>query len=92
MKGPSGLLAVYYLACNNDLKMKIDPQIEARGHEDGDPGVVNGKCSIKLLEYAKRYVGPAHWLYIARLPPPHDNNEWSSWYLSRLIKKQGQFL
>jgi hypothetical protein len=58
------LQAVYYLACNNDLKMKIDPQIEARGHEDGDPGVVSGKCSVKLLEYAKRYVGPAHWLYI----------------------------
>lgn len=27
VKGPSGLLAVYYLACNNDLKMKIDPQV-----------------------------------------------------------------
>ena len=35
IKGPSGLLAVYYLACSNDLRRKIDPQNESRGYQAG---------------------------------------------------------
>ena len=35
IKGPSGLLAVYYLACSNDLRRKIDPQNESRGYLKG---------------------------------------------------------
>jgi hypothetical protein len=29
------------------------------------------------------------WLYMARLPKPHDDNEWSSWYLVHLVRREG---
>ena len=29
------------------------------------------------------YLNVAQWLYLARLPSPHDDADWSSWYLSK---------
>ena len=55
----------------------------------GDTGVVSTPCNHRLLCHAYEYVSAAQWLYLAKLPAPHDNNEWSSWYLSRLVKQQG---
>ena len=55
----------------------------------GDLGVVSTVCSPQLLQYVTKYVSAAQWLYLARLPAPHDNNEWSSWFLTRLVKDKG---
>jgi hypothetical protein len=43
---------------------------------------------LPLLEYVAQFVSPAQWLYGAALPAPHDSSDWSSWYLSNLLKHQ----
>jgi hypothetical protein len=52
-------------------------------------GVLASDCPLHVLEYISRFISPAQWLYTAVLPAPHDNNDWSSWYLSNMIKHQG---
>jgi len=61
---------------------------EAGGGQEGR--VLAEQCPQALLDYAGSYMGPAQWLYSAMgLPSPHESDEWSRWYLSRLVGVQG---
>jgi len=57
---------------------KIDPHIEARGHHTTPPSppAVSAPAAPALVADTWRYLGPAQWLYLARLPSPHDTRPW----------------
>jgi len=56
---------------------KIDPHIEARGHTTRpSPPAVSAPAAPALVADTRRYLGPAQWLYLARLPSPHDTRPW----------------
>ena len=58
IKGPNGLLAVYYLACHHDLQRKIDPRLEASGHGPTAPGVAVAPAAPALVADTRRYIAP----------------------------------
>eukprot|EP01035_Chromulina_nebulosa_P038833 gene38833-52454_t len=95
--GPSALLRLYYLSCKHALQYKIDTSSyrraallqEGSGSGIVDSTVLSATCPIELLEYISEFITPAQWLYIATLPSPYDDSKWNSWYLSRLIQRQG---
>ena len=58
---------------------KIDPHIEARGHTTTtlpSPPAASAPAAPALVADTRRYLGPAQWLYLARLPSPHDTRPW----------------
>jgi hypothetical protein len=55
---------------------------------DTKKGVLSYDCPNEVVEYVSRYLSAAQWLYNSSLPAPHSSNEWSSWYLSRLVSRQ----
>lgn len=89
ISGPNGLMRVYYLGCQHTLTNKMHNVPRVLQYESKEPGVIMQNCPDEVLSYIRRYVTPAHWLYVSSLPPPHDDNDWSCWYLSRIIKPQG---
>ncbi len=90
--GPTALLCIYYLGCQHTMRYKDNQNTMRQSilyHPQDVPGVLASECPLHVLEYISRFVSPAQWLYTAVLPAPHDNNDWSSWYLGNMIKHQG---
>lgn len=88
IKGPDGLLRVWYYACHCELMRKMDVDFE-RGREQ-EKGVLMEQCPQDLLDYVGSFMGAAQWMYSAMgLPHPHDSDEWGHWYLSRLVGARG---
>jgi hypothetical protein len=48
-----------------------------------------GPCPPSLLQFMSDYASVAQWLYLCSVPAPRNGNDWSSWYLSQLIKPRG---
>ena len=46
-------------------------------------------ASDKLLDWINPCFGPANWLYKLKLPGVHSSDEWTRWYLSEVLKKDG---
>lgn len=89
ISGPNGMILLYYLSCAHELERSADPQRETRMHAAGSPGVIQPDCPPALLQYVNRYAPAANWLYAASLPKPHDDVEWSNWYLGRVVAGEG---
>ena len=95
IKGPDGLLRVWYFACRCELQRKLNnTDYESIGlvgsDSDEGSGVLSSSCPQELLDYVGSYMGPAQWLYSAMgLPHPHSSDDWTHWYLSRLVGVQG---
>lgn len=88
VKGPTGVLNLYYLSCSHVLNSKSNPFHQELRHRNG-LGVLLDHCPLKLLDFAGNYLCAAQWLYCSSsLPSPHDDNEWGAWYLSRLVSRQ----
>jgi len=87
--GPTALLNLYYLGCKHTLEYKQNFLLKKdAAYAEDQTGVLVSECPVEVLEYISRYVSPAQFLYTSFLPPPHDNNDWSSWYLSKMIARQ----
>lgn len=87
--GPTALLRLYYLGCKHTLEVKQCITPRRLLYDDLEHGVLAQQCPVEILNYINRYISGAEWLYSSQLPPPHDsNNDWSAWYLSRMITKQ----
>lgn len=89
--GPTALLNLYYLGCKHTLEHKQTYSTLRRDFYDPKKyqGVLMQDCPHEVIDYISRYVSPAQWLYTSKLPPPHsDDNEWCSWYLSKMIRRQ----
>jgi hypothetical protein len=88
--GTKGVLQLYYLSCQHKLELKVDTSTEfgpfTRTEEQH---LLSSECSEELLDRIGRYFDFAQFLYIAALPAPHHNQEWSSWYLAKLVRRQG---
>jgi hypothetical protein len=89
ISGPNGMILLYYLSCAHELERIAAPQLEGRMHASGSPGVLQAECPPDLLRYVNRYAPAANWLYAASLPKPHDEVEWSNWYLGRIVAGDG---
>eukprot|EP01034_Spumella_vulgaris_P032631 gene32631-40264_t len=88
--GPTAILRVYYLGCKHSLTHKINSNIpKSLAFITDSPGVLLPECPLKILQYISGFISPAQWLYVSCLPAPHNSNDWSSWYLSRIIRRQG---
>lgn len=85
VKGPEGILRLYYLGCHHELMRRLHPETAYANRELGDVGVVSPNCSWELLELAGAYAGPAMWMYNCYLPSPKNTNDWSCWFLSRIV-------
>jgi hypothetical protein len=48
-----------------------------------------GPCPLSLIQYLSDYASIAQWLYLSEVPNPRSGNDWSSWYLSQLIRQRG---
>jgi len=89
IKGSTGVLNLYYLGCKHVMDLKIYPTLEYSGYDLLDDGVIRATCPPDLLHYAGKYFSCSQWLYASLLPSPHDDTEWSAWYLTRLVSRQG---
>jgi hypothetical protein len=89
ISGPNGMIMLYYLSCAHELERVAAPHFEGRMHAQGSPGVLQPVCPPTLLRYLNRYAPAANWLYAASLPKPHDEVEWSNWYLGRIVAGEG---
>jgi hypothetical protein len=87
--GPTALLRLYYLGCYHTLQSKMDTSRRAALYEAGTPGVLYSECPLPVLEYVNSYMSAAQWMYLSSLPPPHQDTDWGSWYLSQIIRRQG---
>lgn len=87
--GPMALLRLYYLGCKHTLLAKQRTQRRALYYLPDKPGVLLSSCPLPVLQYVSQYVSAAQWLYISRLPSPHEGNDWNSWYLAKMIARQG---
>ena len=89
VRGPTGAAKVYYLGCYHERERKMNPSTEYAHRNEGDVGLVATSCSEELLDLVGRYTGVAQWMYCAVLPEPHISNDWSAWFLSRVIGVDG---
>jgi hypothetical protein len=87
--GPTALLRLYYLGCYHTLQAKIDISRRSELYEAGKTGVLFPECPFPVLEYVNSYLSAAEWMYMSSLPPPHQDTDWGSWYLSQIIRRQG---
>jgi len=86
---PHDFLTLYYLACKHELDVKSDPLFEMKAHSKGQLGVIDDACPLELLDWIGEFLGPASYLYTSRMSKPHQANEWSEWYLSKLVRRDG---
>ncbi len=87
--GPTAMMRLYYLGCYHTLQSKIDNSRRSALYESHLPGVIYSECPLAVLEYVNGYLSAAQWMYLSSLPPPHQDNDWGSWYLSQIIRRQG---
>lgn len=90
--GPSALLRLYYLGCRHTLREISNssvPKLPRHYDERIVPGVLCPHCPYGVVDYVSKYISAAEWLYLANLPQPHNTMEWASWYLTKLVKRQG---
>lgn len=90
--GPSALLRLYYLGCQHTLRaaqLAKQPKLRTVYDERQHPSVLCPHCPYGVMAYLARYVSAAEWLYHTQLPSPHNTMEWSSWYLTKLVRRQG---
>ena len=83
------MITLYYLACKHGLLGKSDPGEEPAYFKHGQAGVLSAEAPLGLLDWIGDYMGAASLLYMSRLHKPHSGNEWSEWYLSRIVKDEG---
>jgi hypothetical protein len=88
--GPTALLNLYYLGCKHQLEFKQSFLLRNKNNFYGktQKGVLISETPMEVIDYLSRYISPAQWLYTSSLPPPHSNNDWSAWYLSKMISRQ----
>lgn len=89
VRGPTGILKLYYLGCYHERERKMNPALEYANRRAEDQGIISETCSTELLDHIGAYAGIAQWMYNCQLPAPHSANDWSSWYLSKLIGQVG---
>lgn len=89
LTGPSALLRLYYLGCYHTLRAKMNTVPKKLSYAANKPGVLFSECPQEVLNHVCAYLSPAQWMYHSSLPPPHEQNDWGSWYLSQLIRKKG---
>eukprot|EP01037_Dinobryon_pediforme_P040431 gene40431-49549_t len=90
--GPSALLRLYYLGCRHTLREISNssvPKLPRHYDERIVPGVLCPHCPYGVVDYVSKYISAAEWLYLANLPQAHNTMEWASWYLTKLVKRQG---
>lgn len=88
IKGPRGILRLYYLGCQHVKEHINDLSLEYASFVGTAEGVIAESCPEGVLEYLGTYVDKADCLYSSNLPAPHDTNDWNSWYLSRITIRQ----
>ena len=78
--------AVFYLSRKHilDLKTKDSDRVRLSDEIASMPN-----ASQELLEYISPYFGPANWLYKIKLPGVHASEEWTRWYLGRVLARDG---
>lgn len=86
---PTSLLRLYYLGCKHVLLDKVFTLPRSLIYSAERKGVLCPAAPHWLLDYVAQYLSPAQWLYLCRLPPPHEDTDWSSWYLSKIVSRQG---
>ncbi|RYH16319.1 hypothetical protein EON65_30320, partial [archaeon] len=86
---PTSLLRLYYLGCKHVLLDKAYTLPRSLLYSPDRKGVLCPAAPHWLLDYVAQYLTPAQWLYLCRLPPPHEHTDWSSWYLSKIVSRQG---
>ena len=89
MTGPTAILRLYYLGCYHTLQSKIDISKRSLLYTSSKQGVLYTICPLIVLEYINSYLSAAQWMYLSCLPPPHQETDWGSWYLSQIIRRQG---
>eukprot|EP01040_Poterioochromonas_malhamensis_P005389 gene5389-5781_t len=86
---PSAILYLYYLGCKHTLEYKQNFLLNKdAAYSLTQTGVLMSECPVEAIEYVSRYISAAQFLYSSVLPPPHNDNDWSSWYLSKMISRQ----
>lgn len=89
VKGPSGILRLYYLGCAHERERKMNPAEEYADRVADAQGVVHAVCPADLLDHLGAHAGIAQWMYNCQLPAPYTSNAWSCWYLSRVVAADG---
>jgi len=89
ISGPTALMRLYYLGCYHTLQSKIDTTSRSLLYTSDKTGVLYSECPLAVLQYVNSYLSAAQWMYLSSLPPPHQDNDWGSWYLSQIIRRQG---
>lgn len=88
-KGSTAILNLYYICCKYELDFNCNPDLESKGFDKNDDGVVESICPPELLDLLGEHLAPAMWLYASLLHAPHNTTDHSSWYLSRMAARQG---
>ena len=86
--GPTALLNLYYLSCKHQLLHRQTTHQHAYYPAGRQEGVLMAQCPPEVVDYVARYVSAAQCLYTAALPPPHQTNDWSSWFLAKTFARQ----
>lgn len=78
--------AVFYLSRKHilDLKTKDSDRIRLSDDMASMP-----YCPQELLDYISPFFGPANWLYKIKLPGVHAGEEWTRWYVGRVLARDG---
>eukprot|EP00633_Aureoumbra_lagunensis_P002915 CAMPEP_0197286626 /NCGR_PEP_ID=MMETSP0890-20130614/2158_1 /TAXON_ID=44058 ORGANISM="Aureoumbra lagunensis, Strain CCMP1510" /NCGR_SAMPLE_ID=MMETSP0890 /ASSEMBLY_ACC=CAM_ASM_000533 /LENGTH=762 /DNA_ID=CAMNT_0042755163 /DNA_START=111 /DNA_END=2403 /DNA_ORIENTATION=+ len=81
-------LRLYYYGCNTAierLRLAGDDSMKERRNLASDDLLDRAGCGV--------HIAASSWLYASRsLRPPHDTNEWGSWYASRLAQRHGYIM
>lgn len=77
---------VFYLSREHMLGLRTKDTARLRL---SDEMVTLPAASDKLLEWIQPCFGPANWLYKLKLPGVHSSDEWTRWYLSEVLAKEG---
>lgn len=86
--GPNGLLQLYYLSCWHLFQRRQNPSTDRVLHSGGIEGVISAVCPEFFLKELFHYAPAAQWLYESVLPSPHDEVEWSNWYLTCIVRRE----
>ncbi|KAJ8608390.1 hypothetical protein CTAYLR_008154 [Chrysophaeum taylorii] len=75
-------LQLYYFGCATALERLFSLPAPEVSEEEGGIDAA--------LDAAAAAIGAAQWLYVARqLRAPHDGEDWSAWYASRVCRRAG---
>lgn len=78
--------SVFYLSRKHILDLKTKNSDRFRLSDDI---ATMPNASHELLDFITPYFGPANWLYKIKLPGVHASEEWTRWYLQKVLSRDG---